>query len=158
MQWKTFLPTAYVVRREGNVLTRVCPTFCLSTPRGAVPRPGPGGRGVPQPGPAGWGGVPLPGGILHLGSPRSDLAREGTLMGGTSPRIPPVRPGGYPDGRVPHLGYPPVGPGPGGYPGRMEYLIHRGLYASYVHAGGLSCGTSLYFHFKVRHWGNDGAL
>ena len=29
------LPPAYVVRREGNVLTRVCPSICLST--GGVP-------------------------------------------------------------------------------------------------------------------------
>ena len=57
-----YLPTAYVVRREGNVLTRVCPSICLSTPR--VPPPpnqtwpgggGPGRRGTPG------GGVP------HLG-------------------------------------------------------------------------------------------
>ena len=26
-----FLPPAYVVRREGNVLTHVCPSICLST-------------------------------------------------------------------------------------------------------------------------------
>ena len=26
-----YLPPAYVVRREGNVLTRVCPSICLST-------------------------------------------------------------------------------------------------------------------------------
>ena len=32
--------------REGYVLTRVCPSICLST----------GGEGVPQPGPAGGGG------------------------------------------------------------------------------------------------------
>ena len=31
-----FLPPAYVVRREGNVLTRVCPSICLST-GGGVP-------------------------------------------------------------------------------------------------------------------------
>ena len=71
--WKlAFLPTAYVVPREGNVFTRVCPSIhpsiCLST-SGGVPRPGPGG-GVPQPGPA--GGYPC---------------------GGTPPQVPPVRPG-----------------------------------------------------------------
>ena len=32
-----FLPPAYVVRREGNVLTRVCPSICLST--GGYPYP-----------------------------------------------------------------------------------------------------------------------
>ena len=45
------LPTAYVVRREGNVLTRVCPSFCLSTPGGRYPGQIEAG-GVPQPGPA----------------------------------------------------------------------------------------------------------
>ena len=39
--FEVFLPTAYVVQREGNVLTRVCPSFCLSTPRSDL------GRGVP---------------------------------------------------------------------------------------------------------------
>ena len=48
------LLTAYVVRREGNVLTRVCPSFCLSTPGG-----GGGGGGS------------------HLGYPPSDLAGGG---------------------------------------------------------------------------------
>ena len=43
------LPTAYVVRREGYVLTRVC----LSVHRG-IPRSGPD-RGVPRSGPDGGG-------------------------------------------------------------------------------------------------------
>ena len=33
-----YLPPAYVVRREGNVLTRVCPSICLST-GGGYPYP-----------------------------------------------------------------------------------------------------------------------
>ena len=106
------LPTAYVVRREGNVLTRVCPSFCLSTPgvggtpvrsRQGVPLPGPG-RGVPLPGsgdtPAGWvphldyppirpgvGGTPTGGTPPQV--PPSDLAVWGTLTGGTPPQVPP---------------------------------------------------------------------
>ena len=64
------LLTAYIVRREGNVSTCVCPSICLSTggypiwPVG-VPQPGSAGgiphlvRGVPQSGPD-WG-VPQPG-------------------------------------------------------------------------------------------------
>ena len=49
------LPPAYVVRREGNVLTRVCPSICLSTGGGSVQ---PGGGSV-QPG---GGSVQLAGG------------------------------------------------------------------------------------------------
>ena len=40
----TLLPTAYVVRREGYVLTRVCPAVCRHLWRG-VPWPGPDGGG-----------------------------------------------------------------------------------------------------------------
>ena len=88
------LPPAYVVRREGNVLTRVCPSICLSTGGGypypimlcnisqnAMGQPGgvpcqvqPGG-GVPW-----WGGgeYPARGGIPWRGYP----GRGGTLAGG----------------------------------------------------------------------------
>ena len=133
------LPTAYVVRREGYVLTHVCPSVCLSTPRGKVPWPGPAGGGVPLPGPVGGlphlaggiphlgfplsaGGVPLPRGTPPQVHPLSDLARRLPLPGGTSPWVPPIRPGqGVPLlGGVPHLGYPTVRPGwrypAGGYP------------------------------------------
>ena len=114
-QVERFLPPVYVVRREGNVLTRVCPSICLST-GGGVPishnalqhfpechgaaggtLPGPGG-GVPcqvQPGGYPAMGVPWPGGTLA----------GGTLVGGYPAR-------GYP-GRVP----PPARSG-GGYPVR----------------------------------------
>ena len=74
------LPTAYVVRREGNVLTRVCPSFRLSTPRG-VPWPGPGRKGG-TPARSSW--------VPHLGYSPSDLA------GGTPAR-------GYPTSGTPHL-------------------------------------------------------
>ena len=57
-------------RREGYVLTRVCPSVCLSTPRG-VPQPGSGGGGYPsqvQVGGTHQGGTPA----------QSDLARGST--------------------------------------------------------------------------------
>ena len=114
-----FLPPAYVVRREGNVLTRVC----LST-GGGVPVShnalqhfpechGAAGGGLPVsynalqhfpechgaarggtlPGPAGGGGVPWPGGTLVGGGypgQGGTLARGGTLPGGV-----PCPGGGY---------------------------------------------------------------
>ena len=55
---RTILPPAYVVRREGYVLTRVCPSICLSTGGGQSSRrgggvtPASGGGGSVQP--AGW--------------------------------------------------------------------------------------------------------
>ena len=155
----SFLPTAYVVRREGYVLTR----FCLYTPGGGgTPARSSRGRGVPQPGPAQgiplpgegeylllggrctppqvpphqtWSGYPLPG-RPHLTSctpPLSDLA------GGRPPAgrgVPPARGRG-----TPTLGIPPIGPGRGvpHFWKHMEYLIRRGRYASCVRAGGLSC-------------------
>ena len=105
------LPTAYVVRREGYVLARVCPSVCLSTPRGGTPSRS--RQEVPQPGPAGGGGYPSQ---VQPGGPH--LAREGTppwvpphqtlmggpLLGGYSPHqtwlVGPLL-------GVPHLGYPP---------------------------------------------------
>ena len=69
------LPTAYVVRREGNVLTHVCPSFC--PPQVICIRPGWGGGGTPAGGVTPpWvpplldlagGGTPAGGGIPHLG-------------------------------------------------------------------------------------------
>ena len=52
---KAYLPPAYVVRREGNVLTRVCSSICLST-GGGLPRPGPDGAGYPSQVQMGGGG------------------------------------------------------------------------------------------------------
>ena len=60
LQW--FLPTAYVVRREGSVLTRVCPAVCPHLGGGGYPSQiqlGGISSGTPC-----WtwpGGVPLPG-------------------------------------------------------------------------------------------------
>ena len=93
-QPSSWLLTAYVARREGYVLTCVCPSVCPHL--GRVPRPGPDrGGGVPsQVWPGGGvnpaGGYPISGtpcrtwlGVPHLGYP------------------PPVKPDGT------HLRYPP---------------------------------------------------
>ena len=113
-----FLPTGYVVRREGYVLTRAC----LSTggypsqvqTGGGYPGQVQTGGGLPQPGPDG------------LGVPQSDPDRgyPGQVqIGGTPPSwgwgVPEM---GYPPGRervppgqvrmgVPEMGYPPAGRG-----------------------------------------------
>ena len=119
MQVVLSLPTAYVVRREGNVFTRVCPSIILSV-HGGVPWPGPAGGGYPSQVQVGGGGTPsvLAGGtpargVLHLGYSPSDLARGIPLLGGgTPPWIPPrsdlAR--GYPTLGTPHQTWP------GGYP------------------------------------------
>ena len=75
------LPPAYVVRREGNVLTRVCPSIILSVHRGGYPYPimlcnisqnamGQPGGGYParfsRGGTLAWG-VPWPGGYPGQG-------------------------------------------------------------------------------------------
>ena len=138
------LPTAYVVRREGYVLTRVCPSDCPHLGGGYPSQVQPGGGGVPEPGPG--EGVPEPG------------------PGGGVPQ-PGLTGGGYPTGGVPYqvmgVGYPNgvpwVSPQPGqwgvllmggysgrGYPeGGVPHLIST-WYAAVsmplaVHAGGLSC-------------------
>ena len=127
------LPPAYVVRREGNVLTRVCLSIhggvpisynalqhypechgaagrvpCQVQPEGEYP----GGGGVP------WWGVPCQGGTLvpWWGVPWWGIPIQGT----------PTRPGQDVGGGT-QLGQ------------HREYLLHGGRYASSVHAGGLSC-------------------
>ena len=58
----TLLPPAYVVRREGNVLTRVCPSVCPQGGMGGSVQPE---RGSVQPGGQGqsrWGGQSSRGG------------------------------------------------------------------------------------------------
>ena len=105
IQWENchtfrYLPTAYVVRREGNVLTRVCPLFCLSTP----------GGGTLARSRQGWypsqvqlGGYPCRE-VPHLRYPPSDLAEEVPLPGGYAP----VRPSrGVPPAGRPHPQVPP---------------------------------------------------
>ena len=98
---KLFLPTAYVVRREGNVFTRVCPSIHQSVcpHRGGYPS-------QVQP-----GGYPCQG-VPHLRYPPSDLAGGYPLPGGTPTRVPPsdLARG------VPHLGYSPSDLTRGGTP------------------------------------------
>ena len=50
------LPTAYVVRREGYVLTRVCPSVCLS--HLGYPPSDLAEGGTPAGGGEGWVGIP----------------------------------------------------------------------------------------------------
>ena len=99
--------------REGNVLTRVCPSINLSVHRGGYPYPimlcNISQNAMRQPG--GYPDPPPPGGV-----PRS----------------------GYPPGG----GYRGPGTPPGGgtrVGQQKEYSLHGGRYASCVHAGGLSC-------------------
>ena len=89
------LPPAYVVRREGNVLTRVCPSVC------------------PQ------GGYPYP--IMLCNITQNAMGQPGgTLVGGYPGRGVPGR--GYPGGGLPGRGctlvggYPAGGTLVGGYP------------------------------------------
>ena len=133
---RIYLPTAYVVRREGYVLTRVCPSIHLSVHRGGYPCQVQLGEGIPQPGPVG--------------------------VGYTSQ----VQLGGYPLLGVPQLGCTPArGDPPGvlppsqvrmGYPVGQDRTAHgvldkRRSVASWVHAGGLS---SLEVSIKnpIIHW------
>ena len=112
----TFLPPAYVVRREGNVLTRVCPSICLST------------GGYPYPimlcnitqnamGQTPVGGYPYPIMLCNI-----TQNTTGQTPGGTQPG--PAG-GGYPARGYPcRVPPPPVRtggtlPGLGGYPGRI---------------------------------------
>ena len=133
----TFLPPAYVVRREGNVLTRVCPSICLST--GGVPISHNALQHFPECHGADTEGVPCQ---VQLGG-GYPARRGGTLPGGYPGGVPP-RPGQ--DGGYPYR-VPPRPGQDGGYPARRgtqlgqqkEYSLHGGWYASCVHAGGLSC-------------------
>ena len=145
MRKNWFLPPAYVVRREGNVLTCVCPSIHQSV--------------RPQV------GYPYP--IMLCNITQNSMGQ--TPRGGTLPGPPrgvpfQVQLGGYPAGGVPCQGYPAWGIPCQGYPARRypsrvpplarsgwggtqvgqqkEYSIHSRWYASCVHAGGLSFVTS----------------
>ena len=115
-----FLPIAYVVRREGYVLIRVCPSIHPSI-RLSVHREG----GVPCPSAA--GGVPQPG------------SARGVFQPGPAGRYPCW---GVPQPGEPTQGTPPPSRGTPGTGQHMEYLISGGRYASCVHARGLSCFKS----------------
>ena len=103
---------------EGYVLTCVCPSVCLSN----------GGEGYHS--------------QIQLGEGIPARSRWG---------VPPI---GIPPGQVQMGGVPQHTPLAGDTPPppctgqQMEYLICSGLYASCVHAGGLSC----YCHGSSRHF------
>ena len=89
----SFLPTVCIVRREGNVFTRVCPSIHPSIcPQGGTPA-----RGGSQPGPAGrypTSGTPLsgvpppPSHFWCQGYPPARSDRGVPLPGGTPPQPP----------------------------------------------------------------------
>ena len=99
MEVKILLPTAYVVRQEGYVLTRVCPSVCPNPRR--VPQPGPGGVGGTQPVQLGVG---TPVGGTHFRYPHQTL--WGVPLLGVPHLGYPCRTWGCPCWGVPHLGYP----------------------------------------------------
>ena len=124
--WKSFssclwtfssLPPAYVVRREGNVLTRVC----LSVHRGGQVQPGEGEVRSSCWG-GGGSGPAAGGGQVQLGGVRSSCwggVRSSCRRGGSGPA---------------------AGGGSGPAAGGGQHLAPScGRYASCVHAGGLSC-------------------
>ena len=139
--WNIYRPR-YVVRREGKVLTRICPSICLST-AGGVSQPtqlggispaeggvsparggqsadsAGGGSVQPGGGQSSWGGQSSQGGQSSLGGCQSS-------WGGS---VQPVG-GGQSSQRV--GGSAKIGQ-------QNEYSLHGGRYASCVHAGGLSC-------------------
>ena len=116
------LPTAYVVRPEGNVFTRVCPSIhpsvCPHRGGGTPARSRQGGVGG-YPSQVQAGGTPMgyhlgypigPGGyrrVPHLGYPHWTWLVGYPSMG-YPPRVPslPDLAGGYPNGGVHHLRYP----------------------------------------------------
>ena len=116
--------------REGNVLTRVCPSINLSVHRGGCPYPimlcNISQNAMSQP-----GGYPdPPGGVPRSGYPPRGVPRSRYPRGGTKVRVPPL--GGYQGPGTPPGGGTRVGQ-------QKEYSLHGGRYASCVHAGGLSC-------------------
>ena len=92
-------------RREGYVLTRVCPSVCPHPGGGGTPVRSRWGGGTPAR--SSWG-VPPARGYPNGGYPTSGTP-SWTWLG-----VPPTR--RYPDGGYPTLGTPLVGPGHGGYP------------------------------------------
>ena len=80
----SFLPPAYVVRREGNVLTRVCPSINLSVHRGrgSVSQLSWGGGGSVQPAGVGQSSQ---GGISPGGGGQSSEGGSVQLGGSVSP-------------------------------------------------------------------------
>ena len=94
-QQRVLLPTAYVVRPEGYVLTRVFPSVCPHPHTGGTPaRSRWGGGTQARPSWGGGGGYPC--------------------QGGRPPWVPPHRT--WLGGGIPHLRYPPHWTWPGGVP------------------------------------------
>ena len=171
---ETHLITARVrSTREGNVLTRVCPSICLSTGGGSGPAGRGGGQVQPAGGqvsPAGGGSGPASrgggsgpasrgvGGSGPAGAggsgPASRAGGQVQLVGGSGPagRGGQVQPGG---GQVQLAG----GGGSAKIWQQKELLLRGGRYASCVHAGGhlmflyLSNGqnlkTCIFGYFKM---------
>ena len=113
-----FLPPAYVVRQEGNVLTRVCPSICLST-----------------------GGYPYP--IMLCNITQNSM---GQTPGGVSCQVQPgevpcqVQAGGTLLGGYPARGYPAGGdPARGAYPG-WGVTLPVGVPCQGVPCWGVPCG------------------
>ena len=110
----TFLPPAYVVRREGMFSqVFVCPQ-------------GRGGSGQVPPRGGYPGQVHPPGGYPRQVPPPGGVPGSGTPPGGTQVQVPPgggtrVRSplGGYPVPGTPPPGVPGSGSPPGGYPGQV---------------------------------------
>ena len=170
------LPLAYVVRRKGNVLTRVCPSIHLSVHRG-YPYPimlcniSQNAMGQTR------GGYPYPIMLYNITqnsmgqTPRGYPARSGWV--GTLPGGYPAKGGtqvgyplaGYPPGArmgvpcwryptwVPPSRVPPCAPGQDGGSTQLEqkkeYSLHGGQYASCIHAGGLSCLFHILEGFRI---------
>ena len=129
----SFLPPAYVVRREGSVFTGVC----LFTP----------------------GGVPHLHPIILPLVPRPFRGRQVPHIHSIILPLVPCTFWGYPPS--PGMGYPPARSGWGvpllcwdGLPlqqgQQREYLLRGGRYASCVHTGGLFCLKI--FCDNVVHW------
>ena len=116
--------------REGNVLTRVCPSINLSVHRGGVPISHNALQHFPECHEAVVGGYPYPIMLCNISQNAMRQRRGGVpishnalqhfpecheVAGGTRVRVPPL--GGtrvrYPPGGVLRSGYPP-----GGYPGQ----------------------------------------
>ena len=89
LRTRASLPTAYVVRREGYVLIRVCPSLCPHLGGEYPSQVQPGGGGVPQPGSGGDGGTPARSrwGVPQLG-PGGWYPGKGCTPAGGTPSTP----------------------------------------------------------------------
>ena len=105
----TLLPTAYVVRREGNVFTRVCPSIHQSVcpHREGVGYPSQVQLGGGTPARSSLGGYPDRGGTQGGIPPHQTWTGGYPDQGGTRGGVPhQTWTGGYPDGGYPRWGTP----------------------------------------------------